>query len=298
MQTYAAYDVRICSDLTLPELEIADGEPDVTITLGKVSPVPVPIGADGSGFWATGDEACYFLEDVGTFLVRGGREVVVELAPRAEPGRIRLSILGPVLGILLHQRGHLVLHASCVEIEGRAVAFAGNRGWGKSTIAAALYARGHGIVSDDVTAIDLRLPVPSVMPAFPQIKLWPDSVPTLGPSADVQPRFHPLLDKRGFRVTRGFPQGPVALERVYVLAEGADPGVDKLRPGEAFPEILRHWYGGRFGDGLLKAEGAAVTHFEQAATLAARVPMRRLRSAGSASPALTQVDLVEADLRD
>jgi hypothetical protein len=297
MPTYRAYDLTIRSDLDLPELETVDAEPDATITLGKVSPVPVPIDAEGSGFWATTDEACYFLEDVGGFLIREGREVIVDPAPGAEPGRVRLSILGPVLGVLLHQRGHLVLHASSVEVNGRAVAFAAARGWGKSTLAANLHARGHGVLSDDVTAIALGADGPRVLAGFPQVKLWPDAAEALGCSSEAQPRFHPRLDKRGFRVSRKSPQGSVPLDRVYVLSDGPAPGVEPLRPSEALVELIRHWYGARFGDRLLKTGTGAETHFRQFATLASSITVRRLICAGEASPVRTQIGLVEADLK-
>src|SRR5579862_2093768 len=47
-------------------------------------------------------------------------------------------LLGPVLGLLLRLRGVVCLHASAVSLGGRAVAFAGPAGAGKSTTAAAL----------------------------------------------------------------------------------------------------------------------------------------------------------------
>ena len=65
--------------------------------------------------------------------------------------------------MLLQQRGYLVLHASAVAAGGTAVAFLGHAGWGKSTTAAALYAQGYGLVTDDVLAVEMssgRLMVP------------------------------------------------------------------------------------------------------------------------------------------
>ena len=55
------------------------------------------------------------------------------------------------LGLLLESWGYYRLHASCVDIEGRAVLFSGLSGSGKSTAAFALAANGGNIVSDDVT---------------------------------------------------------------------------------------------------------------------------------------------------
>jgi ABC-type glutathione transport system ATPase component len=76
---------------------------------------------------------------VGAFLVRGGREIMIDAVPGVDARTLRLSLLGPALALVLHQRGRFVLHASTVAVAGSAIAFLGEKGWGKSTIAAALY---------------------------------------------------------------------------------------------------------------------------------------------------------------
>jgi serine kinase of HPr protein (carbohydrate metabolism regulator) len=67
--------------------------------------------------------------------------------------------------VLLQQRGRLVLHASAVTVDLGVVAFMGGPGWGKSTMAAAMYARGHSIVADDVTAVRADKAHPVVHPS-------------------------------------------------------------------------------------------------------------------------------------
>ena len=47
-----------------------------------------------------------------------------------------------------------VLHASCIDVGGTAIAFAGLSGAGKSTLAAALATAGHGFIADEVAAVD------------------------------------------------------------------------------------------------------------------------------------------------
>lgn len=297
MPTYSAYGLIIQSELPLPELAAGEGPPQVTIRFGSIDRRPAEVDASGHGFWAEADEACHFFDRVGAFLVRAGREIIVDAAEGADAALIRLSIIGPALGLVLHQRGYLVLHASAIAIEGKAVAFVGWRGWGKSTLAAVLHGRGHAVISDDVTAVDLGGEAPAVLPGIPQIKLWPDAVSSMGDEPDDLPRLHPDFEKRSMQLSQGFSHEPVPLARVYVLAVGPKPAIDELSPSEAILELVRHWYGGRFGTRLLAIGNTAAEHLRQCGTLATRVEVRRLSRPRGAWSAESLADLVEADLR-
>ncbi len=296
MYSYVAYGLGIRSDLPLPELVAREAAADVVVRLGSVDPRPGVLDPTGGWFWATANEACRFLPRVGTVLVRDGGEMIVDPAPGAEERVLRLTILGPILAVLLHQRGRFVLHASAVESRGSAVAFMGRSGWGKSTLAAALHGRGFGLVADDVTAIDVSAERPLVYPGFPQLKLWPDAVVSLGGVPETMPRLHPLLEKRACRVTRGFCSGLLPLRRIYLLDEGQLPKIEPLRPHDALVELVRHWYGSRFGDRLLEADGAAASHLRRCAALANGVSVHRLTRPRRIPPLVELARLVEDDL--
>jgi hypothetical protein len=76
-----------------------------------------------------------------------------------------------------------------------AIAFVGGPGAGKSTTAACFALRGFSVLSDDVSAIDNHGDGFSVRPAYPHLRLWPASVPSvLGPEA-LRP-ITPNWDKR------------------------------------------------------------------------------------------------------
>ncbi len=291
--SYIAYGLGIHSTLPLPELVAADRVADVTIRLGRIDPSPSEQSGLGSCLRATAREVLFFWEEVGLFQVWDGREIVVDPAPGVEERILRLFILGPALGLLLHQRGLLILHASAVQVGGAAVAFLGGPGWGKSTTAAAMHTRGHAIVADDVLAIELAdVNHPVVHPGFPQLKLWPEAAATLGDAPEALPRLHPRLEKRARRDARGFPQIALLLERIYVLAEGTHQEIEPLRPAEAFVELVRHSYVAR----LLKATGAASLHFDQCGVLANAVPVRRLQTPRSLALLPDLARIIERDL--
>lgn len=66
-----------------------------------------------------------------------------------------LLLVGAVPSFVLSVRGESVLHASAVEIGGRALAFVGYSGMGKSTMATLMCADGARLVTDDVLRLDL-----------------------------------------------------------------------------------------------------------------------------------------------
>jgi hypothetical protein len=296
LRRYSAYSLTLQSELPLPELPAGQGAADLVIHFGSVTRRPDTVDEAGHGCWAADDEVCHYFTNVGAFLIRSGREIIVDPAPDADAGLVRLSILGPALGLALHQRGYLVLHASAASINGKAVAFMGWRGWGKSTLAAVLHSRGHTVIADDVTAVDLAASPPAVLPGVPQVRLWPDAVTAIGDAPDELPRLHPDFEKRALRVADVFSVGPAPIARVYALAAGPHSAVERLGSMEAVLELIRHWYCARFGGALIRFGNTAAVHLQQCAALAASVPVRRLSRPRLTWSAETLADLVEADL--
>jgi hypothetical protein len=69
----------------------------------------------------------------------------------------------------------LPVHASAVEVEGRAIMFTGVSGAGKSTLANAFLRRGYRFLSDDIVPIEVVDGRARVLPSLARIRLWPDS---------------------------------------------------------------------------------------------------------------------------
>jgi len=223
----------------------------------------------------TPSRAYYHFDALGTIEIRDGRDIVVDVYEEADARAVRSVIENLAMGALLHQRGQLVLHGSAVCIEGCAIALIGDKGWGKSTMAAALYRRGHTVLTDDVLA--LQLPdggQPHVLPAFPQLKLWPDAVQNaLGESAADLDRIHREGEKRVRRLSGSVPTEPHPLTNVYVLGGASDLQIDPVAPQDAFKHLLRHTYAAR----ILRHTNAESRHLRQITQLVSRVSVQHLR---------------------
>ena len=254
----------------------------------SVGPVQPPSGAaEVYGHAAAPGSVLLRFPEVGRFLVTADR-IVADPDPGLDDAVLRTFLLGPAIGTLLHLRGHLVLHASAVMFEKRAVAFLGDSEFGKSTVAAACWTAGHALVTDDLAVIELPPGGDArVVPSFPRMKVWPESLAALGFDPDAYPRVNPELEKRDFRAAEGFGRDPVPLATMYVLMEGGpDPAAVGMDPQAAFAALVTNSYAAD----LLEATGTREHHFRQVTQLIGRV---RVRSLVTGSP-LEQVRRVPA----
>jgi hypothetical protein len=207
---------------------------------------------------------------------RGGRDIWARWAASSTLEDTATYLLGPILGFVLRLRGVTCLHASAVAIGGRAVAFVGPPYAGKSTTAAAFARLGCRILSDDVVAIDEARDVVHVRPAYPQVRLWPDSVALLYGSAEALPRLTPNWDKRVLAADAGGrgAAAPLPLAAVYVLGpRGADNGaqrVERIAPAEALLALVANTHVSYLDDPAARGR-----EFGTLGTVAAAVPVRR-----------------------
>ncbi len=192
---------------------------------------------------------------------------------------IATYVLGPVLGLLLRLRGVPCLHASAVAIGNSTVAFAGSEGAGKSTTAAALAGRGHAVISDDIVALVEREGSFSVLPAYPYLSLWQESVKILYGPEKALPSFSPAYDKRQLLLAENrlrFQETQLPLGAVFLLgervADPAAPFVEKLTAGEALVALVANSYATNMLDRDMRAR-----EFEVLGRLVTTVPVWRLR---------------------
>jgi hypothetical protein len=294
---YSAYGLHIHSALALPELIIErNSHPDVIIEPGSLEyQIPTELGSI-TCLQAAPEQVCLSWGKTAILLIRNGREITIDPFPGVDERVLRLFILGPGLGVLLHQRRLLVLHASAVAVHGQVTVFIGEKGWGKSTTAAALCRLGHPLMTDDLVAIYFdKSGNPMVLPGYPQVKLWPDSVEALGGSPEDLPQLRDEVTKRAQSNHANFPHASLPLAAVYVLGSGDQLDIESLPTPVALMQLIRHLYVSRFGTPFVQSTQDQ-TYFLQCAELVKRVPVRLLRRRND----LTALDeiamLVESDM--
>ncbi len=263
----------------------------MVIRFGSVNSLH-PETSESGLIWATDEEACLFFSEIGTFLVRQGREIVVDPAPEADRRWVRSAVLGPGMGALLYQRGWLTLHASAAYVGDRVVAFMAERGWGKSTMAAALCARGHRLIADDITPVKDDGKQHVVSPGYPILKLWPEAAVSVGEDPDALLPIEPGNYRRGLvRARESFSSGPLPLGCIYVLAQGNAPGIVPLESQEALVEVISNTYGRKLFQAVKQS-----SHLHQCADVVNGVPVRRLERPNSLSALSEVACMVEEDL--
>jgi hypothetical protein len=181
---YRACGLSIASDIALPGLLPGDGGADTDLVV-EAAVLPEALTGEvllrGPNWQRTAEALLLRVPGVGRFCVLG--TAAIQYVPEGDRGPEDLTafLTGSVLGILLHLRGEVVIHASAVLVGEAAVLFCGPSGAGKSTLAAALGQRGYAMVSDDLSV--LRPGDGGVLRVAPDgrcHKLWERSLGGLG----------------------------------------------------------------------------------------------------------------------
>lgn len=272
---YRAFGLEISSTFPLESLmRVENREPDVVITLSDELPDELPDSMFEHWYSIEDANARLFFSEVGEFHVRNGREIIIRPEKNVDWRLICLPLFGAVFAVLLHQRGNLVLHASSVEIDGKAIILAGQKGDGKSTLAASLGKSGFSILNDDVTPVRFAGAGLLVYPGFPFLKLNPDAIiQTVGSDLESYKRIAKGFEKRV--VPLGNDQSDVCpLGAVFVLEDDPAVGITRLSFQESVQCIVSHSYIARFTDDWI-ARGLAAHNFLQSTSLIASTPVFR-----------------------
>ncbi|MCB0256374.1 MAG: hypothetical protein KDI55_21865, partial [Anaerolineae bacterium] len=246
-QMYRLFCSAVACDFRLPGVpELEEGEADIRIELsqGKASDT----GYDWLHSWreeegelvlscarkqVDGSATRYLLRfpDLADFVITGD-SVTCHPHPDCRDDSLRHLLLDQVIPRLWAQRGYLVLHASAVRLaDGRVIAFLGESGWGKSTLAAALQARGAQLLSDDSISLHAGDKGVELIPSYPGLRLNDDSIATLGLATNEWFSVSHYSEKRRFESAMQKNERAHLLDTLYVMVEpGLTAGPPSIKP--------------------------------------------------------------------
>ncbi|WP_372890066.1 HPr kinase/phosphorylase [Sphingomonas sp.] len=247
MHFYRVSGLAVRSEIPLPGLIPLAAVPNPDVSIQPID-VPDTLGnviTAGPTWQRNAQQFLLDIPTVGRFLLEEGRSIGFAVAAEADEQDVALFLAGNVFGILLHQRNHIVLHASAVVVNGRAILFCGASGAGKSTLAAALGERGYRLVTDDQAAITLDGEgVPIVHPDGRLLKLWAPSIAALDLESRKGAAMRGRLEK--FYVTPGDAStAAMPVGAVYILEEALPPhpaGITRPNPVDGLLLLIANAY--------------------------------------------------------
>jgi predicted ATPase len=270
---------RVWSELPLPGMDPWQGPDravDLRVTLGAV-PASLP-GEIVTGLYmrvAPDGRVLFNVPGIARYLIETSDHVVVAPEKGGDPQDVSVLFTGAVFGMLCHMRDRLPLHASAIDVHGRAMVIAGESGAGKSTLAAAMAAAGFRLLADDVAVVASVDGTPWIVPGGRVQKLWQDSQEALRLSAGRELRTIQDRSKYEHRAVDFLPDR-VPLGAVFHLSRARDPSdamLERQSPQRAFHTIWSNIY----RDHAARTLGLANRLFLDCGRIAAAVPCFTLR---------------------
>jgi hypothetical protein len=316
--SYRIFGLIVCSNSALPGLETihaGSDRADVCLHLGGSpavdrcngeelffsSSIRTESGEAMQRIWKIADGALLridYADSTQFWLDTKGREVWSRWQEKSSFEDAVSYLLGPILGYVLRLRGVICLHASAVRCGQRAAVFVGPGGAGKSTLAAALALRGHGVVSEDVVALHECNNLFYTVSAYPYVGLWPDSVRALyGPGKDFA-AFSPNFPKRLVRSDSSrlrFSAEMVDVDSLFLLEERSSnlkaPFLESIDKREALMWLVGNTYANLLLDDEMRA-----LEFAFLGRLLNSVPVKRLRAHEDFSRIAALCELLEKEV--
>lgn len=213
-----------------------------------------------------------FPDEADFTIAQGGAEVTGWPAPDVAQSHFVSLFNNAILPLIGDHNGGLYLHGSAVAINGRAVAFLGESGDGKTTLAGAFAKVGHPFLTEDVIELVAEgggywlQPKPSGLRLYPDSAAWMIGEPVGADSSDNK------IDVTG-TMALPFASAPAPLAALVLLGSDHDAALalESLLPPAAVQRLLPHSF-------VLDVEDKSRlrSHFSRIVGLATEVPCSRL----------------------
>lgn len=269
LHQYKAFGLTINSEFKIPQLPQieSDGTHDVVILKNDLSGLDIK----NEHYRVNANEILFSLSDVGKFHIKNGKCLRCDPADKCSNSHFSVYIMGSGMGAILHQRGYMPLHGSCVTDRNNSILIVGDSGAGKSTLAAEFLSHGWKLLTDDVAALSDIETTPMVQASYPSQKLWQDSMKQYEKTDED---IHSLYtsenrEKFGVNVSEYFYDGCCPLRLIVRLMPTNE--VCSITPIEGMAkldQLMRNTY-----RSYMIAPENRERHFRRCAALAGKIPM-------------------------
>lgn len=209
-----------------------------------------------------------------------GRRIACHPLNGASREAFQTYLLSQVLSFALLGRGIEPLHSTAVVVDGKAVGFVGDCGYGKSSLGAAFLQAGHRLLTDDLLVVKEEGQGFMAYPGPPRIKLFPDVAKSLLGERITGTPMNNLTPKLVIPLG-GDPkwlwQQPAPLRAIYVLPPPRERGgtdrvtIRRLSVRRAFVELLKSSF-----NAMVVEPARLKRQFHQTARLAGKIPIKAL----------------------
>jgi hypothetical protein len=236
------------SELTLPQLRSLDPQ---TLSSDDANPVIVRWGdvperlseeLPIAPITRWGESCLLRIPDAGNYLVTAN-SVTIEKHNHASLDDVEAYLLGTVLATVAHLRGLVPLHVSAVLSPMGAIAFTGESGAGKSTMAAHIHHKtGWPLISDDVSALYVTETGVALESGVLTVKLWKDALASLDRSSEGLKRDAERMDKFHAIDAEKFVVGRYPLKSLVFLQWGDEDCVTAITGRQALEIAIASVY--------------------------------------------------------
>lgn len=289
MNQYCVYGITVQSEIPLELPTHGDGRL-ARVELRMASALFFSDAIRGVNFQAGGGDwyQYAFLPDrssyvrwrgVGEYLVSAdGLRITCCRSEEASFESFQVYMLGQALSFALVKRGFEPLHATVVVANGRAAAFLGDSGFGKSSLAACFLQAGYRVLTDDLLILHesagevLAYPGPARIKLFPKMarRLLGDTASGIPMNLETQKLIMSMNSQRSC-------SRPVPVGAVYTVAGPREVSrqqrvnIKTLTPREGFLALVKNTFNAR----LTNADRLE-RQFTTTARLVDRIPVKRL----------------------
>ncbi len=257
---YQIFDTCLNCEFPLPELPASkDGDYAFSVRMGSSEQFREsdfsrafewPNESGNIVCWCSrrGDEYLFCFPGHASYHVSADAVISCWVEEGSTVGMMRQLLLNQIVPRCLATSGRLVLHASAVSLKnGRTIAFLGNSGFGKSTLASSFHRHGARLISDDSILLKPGKDRVTAIGGFPGIRLFPDSVNAVFDESTGFTNYTPYSSKQQLilkKAAKDDPPQPVALDALFLIEdpqkvrEIEEVAIEPLSASQAFMAMI------------------------------------------------------------